>query len=163
MSTYSRYDESSDDVILMSHPVQRGNESICSAKIFKGSSFGSSPGHFTAIWMLLLRNSFHYVTLFSNQTHAYADTPTHLLRQFIILDQSEYEFLFWSSPIWLVNIFDCKFSSRKIKKNEPILFLLYSRKSFIHQRRHSTQSRMNHQNKDFWLDGDLSRIYLCYH
>jgi len=37
MSTYSRYDESSDDVILMSHPVQnRGNESICSAKIFNG-------------------------------------------------------------------------------------------------------------------------------
>jgi len=28
-TTYSRYDESSDDVILMSHPVQnRGNESI---------------------------------------------------------------------------------------------------------------------------------------
>ena len=32
MSTYSRYDESSDDVILMSHPVQnRGNESILSS------------------------------------------------------------------------------------------------------------------------------------
>ena len=31
-TTYSRYDESSDDVILMSHPVQnRGNESILSS------------------------------------------------------------------------------------------------------------------------------------
>jgi len=33
-TTYSRYDESSDDVILMSHPVQnRGNESILSSAI----------------------------------------------------------------------------------------------------------------------------------
>jgi len=31
-TTYSRYDKSSDDVILMSHPVQnRGNESILSS------------------------------------------------------------------------------------------------------------------------------------
>lgn len=69
----------------------------------------------------------YYVTLFSNQTRAYADTPTHLLRQ---SNSGSIRIRIFYSEIhqsdWLTFL-TVNFLLEKIKKNEPNAFLLYSR------------------------------------